>query len=224
MNEKARREFLAMVEDYRRRGDPTGWCENVYADAGGDPASVFWADLAPNPYLVDWLDRHPLPRPGAPAVVVGCGVGDDAEAAAEAGYRVTAFDLSPSAIDMCRRRWPESSVEYVVANLFDPPGGWAGSFDLVFECNTIQIMPDELRVPTRDAIAALAAPGGAVLVSCRSREAGEREDEFPLALTREEIGGFARAGLTEEEFVAYDDDQSPPVPHFFASWRRPSGR
>jgi len=67
----------------------------------------------------------------------------------------------------------------------------------------------------------MAAPGGAVLVSCRSRNAGEQADAFPLPLDREEIDGFVRAGLKEEGFQAYYDDQKPPVPHFFAWYRRP---
>jgi SAM-dependent methyltransferase len=224
MEDDARREFLRMVQDHRERGDPVGWCENVYRDAGGDPSAVFWADLAPNPYLVSWLDGHPMPRPGMRAVTVGCGVGDDAEALAARGYRVTAFDVAPSAIELCRARYPSSPVDYVVADLFDRPPEWGGAFDLVFECNTIQIMPGELRRRTLEAIAGLAAPGGAVLVSCRSRERGEREDEFPLPLDREEIDGFVRAGLTEQDFVAWDDDQDPPVPHFFACYRRPPPR
>ena len=211
MDDKARRAFLGMVEDHRRRGDVSGWCESVYRDARGDHTSVFWADLAPNPHLVSWLAAHPVPRPGRTAVTVGCGVGDDAEALAEQGYRVTAFDIAPSAIELCRRRYPESVVEYVVADLFDLPPAWTGAFDLVFECNTIQIMPGDHRRRTLRAIADLAAPGGSVLVSCRSREPGEKDDEFPLPLTRDEIDGFVRAGLTEEHLVAYDDDQDPPV-------------
>lgn len=224
MNDEARQEFLRRVEESRRRGDPSGWCESVYREADGDFRAVFWADLAPHPHLVSWLEEHPVPRADLRAITVGCGVGDDAEAIAEHGYRVTAFDIAPSAIELCRGRYPETRVDYVVADLFDHPPEWAGAFDLVFECNTIQIMSGEHRRRTLQAIAALAAPGGDVLVSCRSREAGEREDEFPLPLDREEIGGFVRAGLTEEAFLAYDDDQDPPVPHFFAWYRRPANR
>ncbi len=64
--------------------------------------------------------------------------------------------------------------------------------------------------------------GGVALISCRSRHAGEKEDEFPLPLDREEIDGFIRAGLREDAFKAYDDDQAPPVPHFFACYSRPN--
>lgn len=222
MDETARRRFLGMVASYQGRGDPYGWCEHVYRDAGGDPTRIFWADLVPNPHMMAWLAANPIAGGGLRAVTVGCGVGDDAEALAARGYRVTAFDISPTAIEMCRKRYPDSRVEYLVADLFQYPPAWVRGFDLVFECNTIQIMPGEYRLRALDAIAALVAPGGTALVSCRSRQAGEKLDEFPLPLDRAEMEGFIRAGLVEDSFLEYDDDQEPPVPHFFACYSRPT--
>ncbi len=32
-----------------------GWFDSIYSDAEGDYKAVFWADLQPNPYLVEWL-------------------------------------------------------------------------------------------------------------------------------------------------------------------------
>jgi SAM-dependent methyltransferase len=221
MDEKARREFLRMVASYQKRGDPTGWCDNVYRAANGDFRAVFWADRAPNPYLISWLEEHPVSGAGPQAVTIGCGVGDDAEALAAHGYQVTAFDISVAAIDLCRKRYPDSRVEYVVADLFDHPLAWTRRFDLVFECNTIQILPGEHRLRALNAIAAMVTPGGVALVSCRSRNAGEKEGEFPLPLDRTEIDGFVRAGLRQVAFEAYDDEQDPPVPHFFACYSRP---
>jgi len=36
------------------------------------------------------------------------------------------------------------------------------------------------------------------------------------------MDGFIRSGLLEKGFEAYDDDQNPPVPHFFAWYERVS--
>lgn len=221
MDEATRREFLRMVRAHQERGDPSGWCDQVYRDVDGDFTAVFWADLVPNPYLVSWLEAHPLSAGNAPrAITIGCGVGDDAEALSAQGYQVAAFDISPAAIDLCHKRYPHSRVEYVVADLFDHPKNWVHGFDLVFECNTIQVLPGAYRLRALNAIAAMVAPGGVALVSCRSRNSGEKEDAFPLPLDRPEMDGFVRAGLREDSFVAYDDDQNPPVPHFFACYRR----
>jgi SAM-dependent methyltransferase len=212
--------YKKMVKSYQDKDDPFGWFDSIYTDAEGDYTAVFWADLEPNPYLLQWLQSCSFEHPGRTATVVGCGVGDDAEALSEAGYEVTAFDISPEAIRLCQQRYPNSKVDYLVADLFDYPTKWAEHFDLVYECNTIQVLPGQYRTMARDAMISLLAPGGTILVSCRSREKGELEDEIPLPLDKEEIDGFVRCGLTEESFVAYDDDQDPPVPHFFASYRK----
>ena len=213
-------DMLRLAGAYAEKGDPAGWFEDFYAQAGGDINEVYWADLAPGPKLVDWLDRHP--RTDSPrAAVVGCGLGDDAEAMAARCFRVTAFDVSESAIAMCRERYPQSKVDYRVADLFSHPADWHHGFDLVYECNTIQILTGDLRRRALEAIAGLVTPGGTVVVSCRSCDVGERGDVLPIPLDRHEIGGFVSAGLMEQEFVAYDDDQDPPVPHFFAAYGRP---
>ena len=212
--------YKKMVKSYQEKNDPTGWFDSIYTDAQGDYRAVFWADLEPNPYLLTWLKSGVVEHVGRKAIVVGCGVGDDAEALSDAGYEVIAFDISPEAIRLCKNRYPETRVNYLVADLFDYPPSWAGWFDLVYECNTIQVLPGEYRIQARDAMVSLLAPQGYILVSCRSRHKGEQEDDIPLPLDQEEIDGFIRCGLTEEFFEAYDDTQDPPVPHFFAVYKR----
>lgn len=212
--------YRQMVKSYQDRDDPTGWFDSIYTDAGGDHRGVFWADLEPCPYLLKWLGNCSFKHAGRTAIVVGCGVGDDAEALSEAGYEVTAFDISPEAIRLCKKRYPETRVNYLVADLFAYPAEWAEHFDLVYECNTIQVLPGTYRIQARDAMVSLLAAQGYLLVSCRSRVTGEQEEDIPLPLDKEEMDGFIRCGLREESFAAYDDTQDPPVPHFFASYQK----
>ena len=210
-----------LAKAYADRGNPNGWFEEFYAKADGDIHKVYWADLKPHPLLLDWLGKNPAGA-GKRAITIGCGLGDDAEGLMQLGYQVTAFDISPSAIAMCRQRYPDSKVDYCVADLFDYPAEWRRAFDLVYECNTIQILKGPDRTRSIEAISDLVAPEGEVIVSCRSRDKGEQLDAFPLALDRDEIDGFRRAGLSEIHFLACDDDQEPPVPHFFAVYQRPA--
>ena len=212
---------IQLAETYADQGDPNGWFEEFYARAEGDIQKIYWADLKPSPLLLDWMENH-KPAAQMTAITIGCGLGDDAEALSRYGYRVIAFDMSPSAIDMCRQRYPHSTVEYRVADLFNPPLEWMHGFDLVYECNTIQILKGSKRTQAITAISDLVSPGGEALVSCRSRNSGEQLEAFPLALDKDEIDGFCRAGLLENHFLAYDDDQDPPVPHFFAVYKRPA--
>ena len=90
----------------------------------------------------------------------------------------------------------------------------------MYECNTIQILTGPSRTQAITATSDLVVPGGVVLVSRRRRNTGEELDAFPEALDKDEIEGFQRAGLLETHFLAYDDDQDPPVPYFFAIYKR----
>lgn len=212
--------YRRMVRSFQERDDPLGWFDSIYSDAEGDHTAVFWADLEPNPYLVEWLKRNPVNQTGKKAIAVGCGVGDDAEAMSASGYDVTAFDIAPAAIELCKSRYVGTRVRYLVEDLFDYPRDWHEGFDLVYECNTIQVLPGKYRLQARDAMVSLLAKMGDILVSCRSRPTGEQEHDIPLPLDRLEIDGFLQTGLTEKSFLAYDDDQDPRVPHFFATYRR----
>src|SRR5262249_300767 len=51
---------------------------------------------------------------------------------------VVAFDISPTAIDGARGRFPGSAVDYTPGDLLNPPASWRGAFDLVVEIYTVQ--------------------------------------------------------------------------------------
>ncbi|WP_072682413.1 class I SAM-dependent methyltransferase [Arcobacter sp. LA11] len=214
-------EYKKMVKTYQENDDPLGWFDSIYKNAKGDYKAVFWADLEPSPYLIHWLKDNPKKKIKPKAVVIGCGVGDDAEALSNFGYEVIGFDISQSAIELCENRYPNSKVTYLVADLFNYPDEWIENFDLVYECNTIQVLPGEYRIKARKAISKLLAPSGNLLVSCRSRKTGEQEDNIPLPLDKEEIDKFVKIDkLKEIDFLSYDDNQNPPVPHFFAIYKK----
>jgi SAM-dependent methyltransferase len=190
--------------------------EAHYARAGSDFSAIPWAALAPHRSLVAWL-----PAPGAPtgrALVVGCGLGDDAEFVAGRGWAVTAFDFSPTAIQRCRERFPSSPVDYVVADLFSPPAPWRGAFDLVVEIRTLQSMPPELRRPAEATIAALVAPGGRLFVHSFGAADGESFDGPPWPVTPSQLDALAEAGLERVEYS--DEPVSRRAVSFTAVYRR----
>src|SRR5687768_15832986 len=113
-----------------RSGDNSGYDE-LYRNANSDPSHVPWAQLKPNVNVTRWLDRAMTTGDGMRALVVGCGLGDDAEELARRGFIVTAFDIAPTAIDWCRRRFPRSRVNYAQADLLAPAGEWSRAFDFV---------------------------------------------------------------------------------------------
>jgi SAM-dependent methyltransferase len=170
--------------------------EDIYQRAGEDLASIPWATLAPNPALMEWLATQPA-SDDAVALVVACGLGDDAEELARRGYGVTAFDISPTAIELCRGRFPASIVDYLVADLFDLPEAWTESFDVVVEIRTLQSLPLELRAGAARAIAQTVAPGGRLFVRTAKRDPDEPLTSRPWPLTRLELDVFTEAGLVE---------------------------
>jgi SAM-dependent methyltransferase len=219
VHDDQRKPARTLARDYIARGDALGWFEALYAGAAGDTSVVPWADLAPNPHLLTWLNNR-TPKPAGRALVVGCGLGDDAEELAKRGLHVTAFDVAPSAIAWCIKRFPGSNVEYAVADLLDPPHDWRGAFDFVFEAYTLQAMPLHLRPRAIASLARFLRDTGQLLVICRGRLNDEPLADVPWPLTRDELAQSARAAaLREHTFEEFFDDEDPPVRRFCALYR-----
>ena len=218
----SRDEVRRLAQQSIERGDATGWFEELYQRAAGNWDRVPWADRAANPFLVEWL-RSPAERAsGTSCLVVGCGLGDDAEALSAAGFRVVAFDISQTAVEACRSRFPDSTVEYVVADALAPPPAWTARFDLVFESYTLQVLPPAARAIATEALAALVAPRGRLLVLCRARDRGDPVGQLPWPLLREELNAFRDQGLAQVSLESFFDDEAPPVRRFRALYQRPA--
>jgi len=206
-------------KDSLARGEATAWFDQLYRAAGGDAQRVPWAEEAPNRWLLEWLDGQALSPKGSTAVVVGCGLGDDAEELARRGYEVTAFDISPAAVEWAQRRFPSSPVAYRVADLFELPDSMENAFDFVYESYTLQSLPIGIRDVAVSAVASLIAPGGELLAVMRGREREEQPEGPPWALSREELEGFDRAGLLRDTF---DDFMDGEIRRWRVHYRKPS--
>ena len=185
--------------------DAVGWFERLYVSADQGEATVPWDVETPQQVLVDWAMQRQLDGRGRSALVVGCGLGRDAEFIAGLGFHTVAFDISPTAIRNAKRRHPESTVSYVVADLLDPPNDWHGAFDLVAESITVQSLPRRLRKEATAAVSAMVAPGGTLIVV--SGVLGEDEDPDdgpPWPLTRAEIEAFSTADLAPARIEEID--------------------
>jgi SAM-dependent methyltransferase len=197
----------ALVDHHLGAGRPTGWFEPLYAAADEDASTVPWAELSPHPYVYDWLADPVATPPGRRAVVVGCGLGDDAALLVAEGFAVTAFDVAPSAVAWARRRFPEDPVTWRTADLLDLPADLVGAFDLVVEVRTVQSLPGVVREAAMHAIGTLAAPGGVVVVVTllATDQAGARGwagppwPQVPSELAAYRSSGLVRVALEHPE-------------------------
>lgn len=194
-----------LIRESWDKNDPTGWFEQVYAKAKSGEGIVPWAYMQPNPALVAWAEAKGHPHTGDRALVIGCGLGDDAEFLAGRGCRVTAFDVSPTAIRQCRERFPQSQVAYQTVDLLHAPESWSGAFDFVFESRTVQSLPYTLVETVVAQIAGFTAPGGTLLVLCAGREPHEDRRGIPWPLSRAELALFNQHGLHETHFEEYHE-------------------
>ena len=177
-------------------GEPTAWFDRLYAAGVTGEVSMPWDRDAPHPLLQEWATARGLRGDGARAVVVGCGLGADAEYLAGLGFVTTAFDIAPTAVEVARHRHPGSSVTYRVADLLALPPEWRGAFDLVVEIFTIQALPDPPRSAAVTAIAGLVAPGGRLLaVQFRQVEDDDPAAGPPFPLPRSALEALAGGPL-----------------------------
>lgn len=199
--------------------DSTGWFERLYTAAAAGETSVPWDRGTPHPQLADWVDERAPNGAGRAALVVGAGLGLDAEYIASFGYRTAAFDVSDTAVATARERHPDSSVEYVVADLLDLPPEWDGAYDLVVESLTVQSLPPHHHAAAIAAVSATVASGGTLLVIAAAADdeatQGTRSDGPPWPLTRAEVESFATRSMRVESI---DRIPSPTNPGLYR-WR-----
>src|SRR4051794_19027510 len=101
-------ETRRLVAASRADDDPTAWFDRLYAAANAGTAAVPWDRGGPHPLLLDWVATTSPAGAGRRALIVGSGLGDDAELIGSLGFDTTAFDIAPTAVATARSRYPES--------------------------------------------------------------------------------------------------------------------
>jgi len=201
--------------------DPTGWFERLYTAAAEGRAEVPWDRGTPHRLLVEWADRHRVEGRGRRALVVGCGLGEDAEFLAARGFDAVGFDVSATAIQTARARHPGSHVDYRTADLLAPPTEWDQAYDLVLESLTVQSLPPDTRPTTIANVRRFVRFGGTLLVVAFADVGGEEDDGPPWPLDRSAIESFGADGLTAVRIEDLPDPASPTVHRWRAEFHRP---
>ncbi|HVE56946.1 MAG TPA: class I SAM-dependent methyltransferase [Pyrinomonadaceae bacterium] len=223
MNEEesdVREHTKKLAAEYLEKGDATGWFDALYKEAEGNNEKIPWADLEPNKFLVEFAERTNLQGNNRAAMVVGCGLGDDARFLHDLGFKVTAFDISRTAIEWARRLHQDTDINFAVADLFDTPKDWYQKFEFVLEVYTIQPLPLEMRSRVIDAIANFVELRGKLVIVTRGRADDEIPPEMPWALSRKDLSRFEENGFKELSFEVMQGDEDPPIPRFVIEYER----
>lgn len=218
--ETARARVKEIQTEFAERGDMLGWFEALYKEAAGNNEKIPWADLEPNSYFRAYAESVGLKGDGRKALVVGCGLGDDARYLYDLGFDVTAFDISPTAIEWARRLAGGREIEFEVMDLFEPFRGWLGAFDFVLEIYTIQPLPLEMRPKVIDAVSGFVKDGGEIVVVTRGREDDEEPTEVPWPLSRRDLSRFEENGLSQTHFEIMPGDEQTPAQRFIVVYRK----
>lgn len=219
--EKARERTKEIQAKFAEQGDSTGWFDALYKEAAGNNEKIPWADLEPNKFLKRFAEETELKGNGRNALVVGCGLGDDARFLYNLGFKVTAFDISPTAIEWAKKLHSDTDIVFEVADLFAPFRGWLGAFEFVLEVYTIQPLPMEMRPKVIDAISSFVAPNGKLLIVTRGREDDEEPLELPWALSRKDLSRFDENGFRQIYFKEmFSDDEEDLIPRFVVEYKR----
>lgn len=205
-----------------QENQPSNWFEPLYASSDTNGEGVPWANMATHPSFGSWLSKNTLEGDGKFALVVGCGMGDDAIELEALGFQVTAFDVSQTAIKFCKERFPQSKVEFVRADLLEIQSQWQKKFDFVLEIYTVQALPPKYEKELIQNITNFVAPDGHILVIA---EVGKEERSFengpPWLLTAQHIDSFSSCGLkVVGQYVEQDSSNIGELGTYVTAFKR----
>ena len=224
MDQEKRKQGKAIADrlraEYEAQGTPLLWFDALYREAEGNPDLIPWGHKQARFPLLNWLERQPEQNCKGHALDVGTGLGDNAAVLSKAGFNVTAFDISQTAVDWAKKRFADLPIDWQAADLLKPPKEWTGTFDLVSETFTIQALYGAERLKAIEALTKLVAPKGKLLIICRGRRDDTIPDTPPLPLSPAELDKIETFGFTSTLRREYFDNKAEPNLHFLAEYTK----
>ena len=180
------------------------WFDDLYKEHENEDKhhNIPWARKDVNPLLQTYLNED-IEHNGR-ALVIGCGLGDDAYALDKAGYEVIAIDISQTALNLAKDRFLDSNIVFEKQDIFNMPKEYHEHFDFVFESLTIQSLPVEFRQKMIKAVVDSVAKSGKLLVIAHKRNS--LKDGPPWPLTQDEVDLFKSNAMKELSFELVNEE------------------
>ena len=195
--DEARERMLEIYSTSENSNDPLSWFEELYCSSQRDRRMIPWDWMEPHPFLVEWIEEN---KHTGRALVVGSGLGEDAAFLYEKGWKVTAFDVSESAVEWASQLHKGKEIDWSVGDLVQPEERWKGAFDLVLEVHILQAIPEEIRKSAYRNLSPLLDRHGLLMRIGRLANGLEEENDAPpWPLSRDFIHQIGE-GLSEVEF------------------------
>jgi SAM-dependent methyltransferase len=213
-----RENLISLSKEVVGDDQPLRWFEELYSRAERNSMMIPWATLEPNPVMLKWLEGRNI---SGKALVVGCGLGDDAIGLEKLGWEVTAFDISSACVNWCKERFPNSNVVWQVADLLNPPDEWFRKFDLVVEIHILQAIPDGgIRESGAHNLPKLLNKNGHLLCIGRLDDGRELEMNPPPWPLKKRWLDEQFQELEKVDFELFTKPESPATPRYVSSWTR----
>ena len=184
MMDKIRSKLLKIFNKSNDSDNPLSWFEELYHQANNNRDWIPWDWKEPHPFVVEWIEKS---EKKGTALVIGCGLGEDAAYLSKMGWQVTAFDISETAIKWASEIHRDLEIEWKVADLFNLPKSWQGRFDLVLEVHILQAIQENLMREARKKLAPLVNTNGNLVSIGKLRMNDENIDGPPWPMSKESI-------------------------------------
>lgn len=191
-----------MQNNLKPHSEATLWFNELYKKYKHNHEDIPWAKLQVNSLLESYLNSKDLHT--GKALVIGCGLGDDARALEIAGYDVLAIDVSEAALESAKERFPDAKISFVKQDIFEMPEEYTEYFDFVFEAFTIQSLPIVFREKMIQSIVNTLSVNGKLLVVAHKKEKDFPGPPWPLK--EDEINLFTLYGMKELSSEIHNED------------------
>lgn len=143
-----------------------------------------WDTKAPKETVVGWQSQGLV---HGDVLDIGCGLGDNAVYIAQQGFKVTALDISPTALITAERRARDGGVNvtFAVADA-TKLDGYTGAFDTVVDSGMFHCLDDEGKRSYAGAVHRATREGATLLLSCFC-DANPPDAQRPLPVVSEQM-------------------------------------